>query len=37
MQTLMYDLGGVKGRLRAYPFLGMLRTLLCGEVILVLE
>ena len=37
MQTLMYDPGGVKGRLRTYPFLGILRTLLCGEILLVLE
>ena len=36
MQTLMFDPGGFKGRLRAYPFLGTWRALLYGEV-LVLE
>ena len=36
MQTLMFDPGGLKGRLRACPFLGTWRALLCGEV-LVLE
>ena len=33
----MFDRGGFKDRLRAYPFLGMFRALLCGEVLLVLE
>ena len=37
MQTLKFDPGGFEGRLRAYPFLGMLRALLCVEVLLVLE
>ena len=29
MQTLMFDPGGFKGRLRAYPYLRTWRTLLC--------
>ena len=33
MQTLMFDAGGFKGRLRACPFLGTWRALLCGEVL----
>ena len=37
MQHLMFDSGGCKGRLRAYPYLGTWRTLICGEVIFVLE
>ena len=32
----MFDLGGFRGRLRAYRFLGTWRALLCGKV-LVLE
>ena len=32
-QTLGFDSGGCTGRLRACPFLGMWRALLCGEVI----
>ena len=35
-QTLVFGPGGSKGRLRAWPFMGTLRALLCGEV-LVLE
>ena len=31
MQTLMFDPGGFKGRLRAYPYLRTWRTLLCGD------
>ena len=30
-QTLVFDPGGSKSRLRAYPFLGTRRALLCGE------
>ena len=32
MQTLMFDPGGFKSRLRACPFLGTWRALLCGKV-----
>ena len=32
-QNLMFDPGGSKGRLRACPFLGIWRALLCGEVL----
>ena len=31
-QTLVFDFGGCSGRLRACPFLGGWRALLCGEV-----
>ena len=31
-QNGTFDLGGFQGRLRAYPFLGSWRVLLCGEV-----
>ena len=31
-QTLVFDPGGSKGRLRACPFLGTWRALLCEEV-----
>ena len=31
-QNLMFDPGGSKGRLRACPFLGMWRALLCGKI-----
>ena len=34
MQTLMFDPGGFKGRLRAYPYLRTWRTLLCGDFFL---
>ena len=34
MQTLMFNPGGFKGRLRACPFLGTWRALLCGEVLI---
>ena len=33
MQNMTFDPGGSRGRLRACPFLGSLRALLCGEVI----
>ena len=32
-QTLIFDPGGSTGRLRAFPFLGTWRTLLCGEIV----
>ena len=33
MQTLMFDPGGFKGRLRACTFLGTWSALLCGEIL----
>ena len=32
MQSRTFDLGGSQGRLRACPFLGSWRALVCGEV-----
>ena len=33
-QNIIFDPGGSKGRLSAYPFLGTQRALLCGELLI---